>query len=82
MSRLKIIGYVVVTDAGDLFLGSASPDDGLAMLWFGNHASLFPTRRVAQKLIARTRQYAAKHELDWPWVDTARIQVMKVWDEN
>lgn len=78
MKRLKIIGYAVVTRTGDVMHGSPG-HEGVAMLWLGSHASLFPTRRVAQRLIDRTIKYAKDAQLDWPWVTTARIQALKAW---
>lgn len=79
MSRLKTIGYVVVTDAGDFFMRAPSDMDGRVMLCFGSHASVFATRRIAQQLLARSVRYANVQQLDWPWLATAKIQALKEW---
>jgi hypothetical protein len=53
--RAKTIGYIVVGISG------AMKKDKHGVLWFGHAATVFPTRKSAQKAIATTDAYARKH---------------------
>ena len=76
--KKKIIGYLVVSDAG---VHSASCDDNCwcPTLWVGGSAAtLFPTYQAARTCLARTRQHAQRLGRDWPWYEKAIIRAVKV----
>lgn len=75
--KKKIIGYLVVSDAG---VHSASCDDNryFPTLWVGGSAAvLFPTYQAARTCLDRTRRHAQRLGRNWPWYEKATIRAVK-----
>ena len=66
----KNIGYIVVDDKErPLCLGTGYGKEPLPksgkMLWLGDHVTIFPDRRTANKALSDTRWYVNKNDLPW-----------------
>ena len=73
-SKSKIIGYVVVSGdksvPGVYSAGQYGTEEG-KILWFGNGATLFPTRAIAKKFIERSKKYAETNGYSWDWLENS-----------
>jgi len=66
----KILGYIVVSDYP---ARSGVFKEAYGTLWFGGGATLFSSRNEARKSLRRTKRYAKKENLSWPWLDQSII---------
>ena len=67
--RRKLIGYIAQDDGSPLVI-----HDGI--LYLGNGATLFPTRRAAQAAMDRTDKYAEREHLPW---FPRKYRISRVW---
>ena len=70
MMRRKLIGYIASDDGAPLVL-----HDGI--LYLGNGATLFPTRKAAERAMTRTDAYAEKESLPW---GPRKYRISRVWE--
>jgi hypothetical protein len=73
----KILGYVILARDGSGFHTASEYPGDSPSLWFGNHLTLFATKRQARIHIDRTIAFAAERGYNWPWITDAVIHPIK-----
>jgi len=79
MSKTKILGYIVEDNHGTLELAADIHTPKTGVLWRGNVATVFQSRKAADRAIKRTITYANLHGYKWgTWYDIKRLKARSV----
>lgn len=77
MSNPQIIGYIVLCpsmpNGGLLQSGCGGSEEDRMVLWFGDHATIFKTRAIAKRFIARSKAFSMKYRYNWIWMYETQI---------
>lgn len=71
--RKPIIGYIVVNDGYALMLSETPAPGERNVLWIGDSATLFRTRRKARKCIEETQAFGRRYG----WAETHRVKAVR-----